>query len=111
MELTSALVPNRTISRTTVRILIASQVAVALLIWINSPFPVLPQPGEVAKAFRTLWFEQGLGRERFLGLIGGARVQESYNLVERGLAWREGVATMPEFLLPAREIRARFPSL
>jgi NitT/TauT family transport system permease protein len=60
---TSAFVPNRAISRTTLRIIVASQVAIALLIWINSPFKVLPQPGEVFRAFRELWFEQGLGRE------------------------------------------------
>lgn len=63
MDFVSAFVPNRAVSRTTMRILIAAQVAVALLVWINSPFPVLPQPMEVARAFRTLWFEQGLGRE------------------------------------------------
>jgi NitT/TauT family transport system permease protein len=63
LDFISAFVPNRAVSRNTMRILIAGQVAVALLIWINSPFPVLPQPGEVAKAFRVLWFEQGLGRE------------------------------------------------
>jgi NitT/TauT family transport system permease protein len=56
-------VPNRAISRNTLRIIVASQVAIALLIWINSPFKVLPQPGEVFQAFRELWFEQGLGRE------------------------------------------------
>ncbi len=60
---TSAFVPNRAISRATMRIIVASQVAIALLIWINSPFKVLPQPGEVFRAFRELWFEQGLGRE------------------------------------------------
>jgi NitT/TauT family transport system permease protein len=63
LELTAAFVPNRKISRNTLRILVTAQAAVALLIWINSPFPVLPQPDEVLKAFRTLWFEQGLGRE------------------------------------------------
>ena len=59
----SAFVPNRAISRNTLRIIVASQVAIALLIWINSPFKVLPQPGEVLRAFQGLWFEQGLGRE------------------------------------------------
>jgi len=63
LDVTSAFAPNQTVSRTTMRILIAFQVGIALLIWINSPFPVLPQPDEVAKAFRGLWFEQGLGRE------------------------------------------------
>ncbi|HKV13041.1 MAG TPA: nitrate ABC transporter permease [Thermoanaerobaculia bacterium] len=62
-DITSAFAPNRAISPMTLRIIVAAQVAVFLLIWINSPFPVLPQPDEVARAFQTLWFEQGLGRE------------------------------------------------
>jgi NitT/TauT family transport system permease protein len=62
-DITSAFAPNRAISPMTLRVIVAFQVAVLLLIWINSPFPVLPQPDEVARAFRTLWFEQGLGRE------------------------------------------------
>jgi NitT/TauT family transport system permease protein len=60
---TSAFVPNRAISRNALRIVVASQAAIALVIWINSPFKVLPQPDEVFRAFRGLWFEQGLGRE------------------------------------------------
>jgi NitT/TauT family transport system permease protein len=59
----SAFLPNRAISAMTLRIIVAFQVAIVLLIWINSPFPVLPQPDEVLGAFRGLWFEQGLGRE------------------------------------------------
>lgn len=62
-EVFSAFVPNRAISATTLRIIVAFQVVIVLLIWINSPFPVLPQPDEVARAFRGLWFQQGLGRE------------------------------------------------
>ena len=59
----SAFLPNRAISRNTLRLIVAFQVAIVLLIWINSPFPVLPQPMEVARAFQNLWFNQGLGRE------------------------------------------------
>ena len=62
-DITAAFVPNRAISANTLRIIVAFQVAILVLIWINSPFPVLPQPGEVARAFSKLWFEQGLGRE------------------------------------------------
>lgn len=62
-DVLSAFAPNRTISKMTLRIIVAFQVAIVLLIWINSPFKVLPQPGEVLRAFRGLWFEQGLGRE------------------------------------------------
>lgn len=58
----------------------------------------------------TIWL-MGRDRDAEGKMIPGARIQESYNLVERGLAWRDGVATTPEFLLLAREIRSRFPSL
>src|SRR3954466_1779921 len=56
-EILAAFAPNRVISKTTVRVIIAFQGAIVLVIWINSPFPVLPQPMEVLRAFRTLWFE------------------------------------------------------
>lgn len=58
----------------------------------------------------TIWL-MGRDHDPEGNIIPGARVQESYNLIERGLAWRDGVATTPEFLLLAREIRGRFPSL
>jgi NitT/TauT family transport system ATP-binding protein len=58
----------------------------------------------------TIWL---LGRDRDeKGLIiPGAKVKASYNLVERGLAWREGVTETPEFMELVREIRAVFPAL
>jgi NitT/TauT family transport system permease protein len=59
----AAFAPNRVISKNTLRIIVAFQVAIVLLIWLNSPFPVLPRPGEVFRAFQELWFQEGLGRE------------------------------------------------
>lgn len=58
----------------------------------------------------TIWL---LGRDRDPEgrPIPGARVQASFNLVERGLAWREGVSTTPEYLQLLAEIRAIFPRL
>ncbi len=58
----------------------------------------------------TLWL---LGRDRDAAgnMIPGARVQTTYNLIERGLAWRRGIAETPEFLAVRREVRSRFPSL
>ncbi len=58
----------------------------------------------------TLWL---LGRDRDAKgqIIPGARIQGTYNLIERGLAWRKGITTTPEFLDLLREIVARFPSL
>jgi NitT/TauT family transport system ATP-binding protein len=54
-----------------------------------------------------------LGRDRDAqgNVIPGARVQASYNLVERGLAWQDSVADTPEFLEMLREVRAMFPKL
>jgi len=58
----------------------------------------------------TIWL-MGRDHDKEGKIIPGARIQESYNLIERGLAWRDGIATTPEFMLTMREIRARFPSL
>ena len=54
-----------------------------------------------------------LGRDRDTsgGIIPGARIQATYNLVERDLCWREGVTTTPEFLALLQEIRELFPRL
>jgi NitT/TauT family transport system ATP-binding protein len=58
----------------------------------------------------TIWL-MGRDRDERGQIIPGARIQESYNLIERGLAWRDGITTTPEFMLMMREIRARFPML
>ena len=58
----------------------------------------------------TIWL---MGRERDAEgkIIPGASIQESYNLIERGLAWRNGITTTPEFLDLMQEIREVFPRL
>lgn len=58
----------------------------------------------------TIWL---MGRDRAPdgSAIPGARIQATYNLVERGLAWREGVTNTPEYLDLLREIREIFPRL
>ena len=43
--------------------------------------------------------------------VPGARIQASYNLIERGLAWRKDISTTPEFLDCLKEIRDRFTLL
>jgi len=54
-----------------------------------------------------------LGRDRDAAgnAIPGARIQASYNLVERDLCWRDGITTTPEFLRLLQEIREIFPRL
>lgn len=58
-----AFLPNRVVSGPILQAIVAVQAAIALLIWIASPFAVLPKPGEVFHALGNLWFEEGLGRE------------------------------------------------
>jgi polar amino acid transport system ATP-binding protein/sulfate transport system ATP-binding protein len=53
-----------------------------------------------------------LGRERKQGRpVPGARVLWSYDMVERGLAWKEDVVHLPEFAELEKEIKARFREL
>jgi NitT/TauT family transport system permease protein len=54
--------PNTVLNRNAVRILIATQVVIVLLLWVFSPFALLPKPTEVFNALGELW-EQGLGAE------------------------------------------------
>ena len=58
----------------------------------------------------TVWL---MGRDRDADgkIVPGARVKSTYNLVERGLAWREGIMEAPEFMETVREIRSVFSSL
>lgn len=58
----------------------------------------------------TIWL---LGRDRDArgNIVPGARVQESYNLIERGLAYQTGISTTPGFLSLLGEIRARYSTL
>jgi polar amino acid transport system ATP-binding protein/sulfate transport system ATP-binding protein len=58
----------------------------------------------------TLWL---LGRDRDAdgNIIPGARVQKTYNLIERGLCYQENITTMPEYMELRREIREIFPKL
>ncbi|RYG55171.1 ATP-binding cassette domain-containing protein, partial [bacterium] len=43
--------------------------------------------------------------------IPGARIRARYNLVERGLTWRENISALPNFMQVRQEIRDLFPSL
>ncbi len=54
-----------------------------------------------------------LGRDRDSSgnPVPGARIQASFSLVERGLAWRQGIATDPEYLSLQEEIRQAFTRL
>ena len=67
----------------------------------------IPAAIEVAD---TIWL-MGRDHDEQGRHIPGARIQASYNLLERGLAWRKGIASTPEFLDLLGEIRERFLAL
>jgi len=58
----------------------------------------------------TIWL---LGRDRDEkgNVIPGARVQATYNLIDRDVAWRENVTDTPEYIALVREIREAFQRL
>jgi NitT/TauT family transport system ATP-binding protein len=58
----------------------------------------------------TLWL---LGHERDANgeVIPGARVVQSLDLMERGLAWHDNITAMPEYIALRQEIREVFPRL
>lgn len=58
----------------------------------------------------TIWV-LGHDRDASGNPIPGARVRASFNLIERGLAWHEEIASLPEFGTLRQEIRDLFPRL
>lgn len=58
----------------------------------------------------TLWL-LGRDRDEAGNALPGARVQATFNLIERGLAWQPHVFDKPEFHQVAKEIRNIFPRL
>jgi hypothetical protein len=63
-----------------------------------------------SEAGNQIWL---LGRDRDASgnVIPGARIQATYNLIERGLAWHKNLTSTPEFLALLKEIRDIFPRL
>ncbi|MDB5243802.1 MAG: sulfate-transporting ATPase [Spirosoma sp.] len=58
----------------------------------------------------TVWV-LGRDRDEAGNPIPGARVQASFNLIERGLAWQDNISSLPEFGQLRQEIRDLFPRL
>jgi len=87
-SLFAAFSPNRAVSAGAMRVIILVQAAIALLVWINSPFKVLPQPGEVWSALQKLWLTQGLGQQLMV----------SFALNLEALAWSTLIALLLAYL-------------
>jgi NitT/TauT family transport system ATP-binding protein len=58
----------------------------------------------------TIWL-LGRDRDEHGHIIPGAKIRTTYNLIERGLTWREGITETKEFVDLVLEIRSVFPTL
>lgn len=64
----------------------------------------------VAAVADHIWM---LGREHDEAgkIVAGANIVETYNLIDRGLAWRDDIESQPEFGMFVRELNERFEGL
>jgi NitT/TauT family transport system permease protein len=97
MTLKEAFLPNRVVDRGTAALIVGAWIAVALLVWLLSPFQTLPKPGEIWSALGTLWWHEGMGPEIFttMRLIGHA------TLLTVVISLLLSYATVLAFLRPA----------
>jgi ABC-type nitrate/sulfonate/bicarbonate transport system ATPase subunit len=58
----------------------------------------------------TIWI-MGRDRDENNNIIPGAKIKHKFNLMERGLAWRDDVESTPEFGTLINEIKGLFPKL
>ncbi len=86
--LVNIVLPNRAVSANTMRIIVAVEIAIVLLVWLNSPFKVLPRPDEVLSALKRLWADEGLGQE----------LMSSFMLNLQALAWSSAITLVLAYL-------------
>lgn len=85
-EILAAFTPNKAVSKATVKLIIAVQVAVFALLWVFSPFPFLPSIGETLRAFADQW-QQGLGGELLVSFYANIQAIGISCVVSLGLAY------------------------
>ncbi len=104
-----AFLPNRILSPGAMQIIIWAEVALALLLWLRSPFKVLPRPDEVLHALRDLWMTQGLGPELLTSVKLNLEALAWSTVISLGLAY---LSVVPVFRpLVAAVSKGRFLSI
>lgn len=86
-ESIKALQPNTSISSRTWQVLIAGQLAIALVLWWASPWAVLPKPVEVFEALGHLWMNEGLGQELITSFMMNLEALALTALISLGLSY------------------------
>jgi NitT/TauT family transport system ATP-binding protein len=77
---------------------------------LNTTIVVTHDIGAAIQVADTLWL-MGRDRDDRGRMIPGARIQAVYDVIDRGVAFREGVTRTPEYADLLREVLARFPML
>jgi NitT/TauT family transport system permease protein len=108
-SLLQAFSPNKILSPSAMKIIIAIQVIAFFIIWTTSPFKVLPKPGDTFAALQNLWANQGLGRELLTSLMFNVKALTYASLISLGFAY---LTVMPFFRpLVSAFSKGRFLSL
>lgn len=102
-------IPNKVVSPTVMKLIVAFQVMLFLIVWSNSSFEVLPKPMEVMTAFRDLWTEFKLGREIMTSFEINIQALVATSVLGLGLSY---LTVMPFFRPLALAVsKGRFLSL
>lgn len=100
--------PNKVISPAVFRLILLGEAAIFLILWLLSPFKVLPRPGEVFTALGTLW-RGGIGQELIVSFGLFLQALALSTVISAGLAY---LTVIPVFRPLALVVsRGRFLSL
>ena len=83
----NAFLPNQAVSPTVMKMIVAVQIVGFLLVWIFSPFEVLPKPTEVFTALQNLWFKGGLAEELLVSFSLNLKAILITSLISLGFAY------------------------
>jgi NitT/TauT family transport system permease protein len=99
-DIVAAFTPNKVVSKPTIKLIVGVQVAIFLLLWIFSPFKLMPTVGAVWGAFLEQW-SQGLPGELITSLSANLEAIALSTVISLGLAYltvMEGCRPFVNFL-------------
>jgi NitT/TauT family transport system permease protein len=85
-EILNAFVPNRAVSKSTIKLIVGVQVTAFFLLWFFSPWVLLPSIGDTWAAFCEQW-GQGLGAELITSFLANIQAIGLACVVSLGLAY------------------------
>ena len=83
---------------------------IACLDELNTTIVVTHDVTAAASVADHLWL-MGRDRDETGNVIPGARIQETFDLIERDLCWHSGITNSPHFLEFVCEVKERFQTL